>query len=188
MGKRKSALADRAWNLIRLALFWARKGGIFKRNFMVDLIPNYVKSLRAATHESIRYQERQFSFDETPIFHFKLHKTGSTRLKYFPRIPCINPPVDFNEDEDFYNREIGFFRNEEDEERYPEEADSEEISNEAAGGDEGIDNKAEEFIAKFYEQMKLQRQYVRILFGCGFPVNTKSFLEEAFDRVLLYFE
>ncbi|XP_068661588.1 uncharacterized protein [Aristolochia californica] len=157
MGKRKSALAGRAWNLIRLTLFWARKGGIFKRNFMMDLIRNYVNSLRAATHDSIRYQERQFSFDETPFFHFKLHKPGPMRCKYLPSIPCINPPVDFEEDDDFYDGRVSFTRSQE-EGSYREDADGEEINREVAGGDEEIDNKAEEFIAKFYEQMKLQRQ------------------------------
>ncbi|KAG9459576.1 hypothetical protein H6P81_004084 [Aristolochia fimbriata] len=170
MGKmRKTTLTGRAWNVIRLALFWARKGGVFKRNFMVDLIPNYVKSLRSATRDSIRYQERQFSFEETPIFHFKLHKNGggSMRLKYLPRFPCINPPpVDFDEDdEDLYGRRSSFFRSDEEEGEGScydgEDIDGGEIivnSIEDAGGDEGIDNKAEEFIAKFYEQMKLQRQ------------------------------
>eukprot|EP00268_Persea_americana_P031390 TRINITY_DN30526_c0_g1_i1.p1 TRINITY_DN30526_c0_g1~~TRINITY_DN30526_c0_g1_i1.p1 ORF type:complete len:174 (-),score=46.52 TRINITY_DN30526_c0_g1_i1:49-570(-) len=158
MAKKSTALASRAWNLLRLALYWARKGGIFKRGLMTDMLPNFLKSLRSKPHNSIYYGEKEFSFDETPMFNFKSHRSGSMRFRYLPHIPCINPPlVNFEDDEDeksLYRRSL-----EEDYEGGGDglNDDNEEGSRQQEGDDE-IDNKAEEFIARFYEKMKLQRQ------------------------------
>lgn len=169
MQRKRSVVARRAWNILRLALLWARKGGIFKSRHLVDLrlLPKYIKSLRHTNdhYGALHYGEREFSFDDTPIFHVKMHRPASLRFK-MPNIPCIKPQVDF--DFDFDNDY------ERDDEMYPDNHDdaprksflntedeyvscevSEEIS---CTGDEAIDMKAEEFIAKFYDQIKLQRQ------------------------------
>lgn len=173
MQRKRSVVARRAWNVLRLALLWARKGGIFKNKHLVDLrlLPKYIKSLRHANdhYAALHYGEREFSFDDTPIFHVKMHRPASLRFK-MPNIPCIKPQVDF--DFDFDNDY------EHDDEMYPDNNDgaprksflntegeycredeyvSCEVSEEITC-DEAIDMKAEEFIAKFYEQIKLQRQ------------------------------
>ncbi|RWV81518.1 hypothetical protein GW17_00057052, partial [Ensete ventricosum] len=48
MGEKKAALPGRAWRLLRMALLWARKGGVFKRGIFVNLriVPGYLKSLK----------------------------------------------------------------------------------------------------------------------------------------------
>ncbi|GLT70266.1 hypothetical protein SLA2020_423590 [Shorea laevis] len=153
--KINSAVARRAWNYLRFALLWARKGGVFKRRFITELrlLHKYVRGLGGgARHDQIHYGERELSFDKTPLFHFKMHRPASMRF----HLPCITPQVDFdyvsdaNDDREFcgYSGRMSFLKGEEEEEE-------EEI---VACEEEGIDLRAEEFIAKFYEQIKLQRQ------------------------------
>lgn len=140
--------ADRAWKILRLALLWARKGGVFKRRVVTEmrLLPKY---LRRITHTSssshIYYLERELSFDKTPMF----NRPSSMRF-HLPHFPCINPHVDFDYD---HEDDIRYDNTEDCNEqcRYEEEG-------EEGGDDQGIDVRAEEFIAKFYQQMKLQRQ------------------------------
>ncbi|XP_010259377.1 PREDICTED: uncharacterized protein LOC104598837 [Nelumbo nucifera] len=178
MAKKKTSLGRRAWNLLRLALLWARKGGLLKRGLMMDLriLPNYIKSLRnTAARDSIRYGERELSFDDTPLFHFKTpHRPASRRF----HIPCINiPPVDFDFDfrDDYCNdhdKKDGAY-NQRGRRSFPGEEEEEERDYDCEGSrddeqnselvpcgeeEEGIDLRAEEFIAKFYAQIKLQRQ------------------------------
>jgi len=155
MKKKKPSVSSRAWRLLRLALLWARKGGAFKRGLMLDL-RTVLKSVRARP-SSVHYLEREFSFDETPLFSFKRR----------PRIPCITPSVDLEDDDDWiYYKKRDFFRSKEKEEE--EEGEEECCSDDGENDCEicelveekkgNIDSDAEEFIEKFYEQMKLQRQ------------------------------
>lgn len=173
MKNNRSDVGPRAWNILRLALLWARKGGVFKRRLMLDL-PNYLKTLRNYTAGSssngkgaaLHYRERQLSFDDTPIIHVKMHRPSSLRFR-LPHIPCINPHIDFRYDfsDDQYNEDRlfdcinddggarkSFLKGVED--------DHENDDDKSCGSecDEGIDRKAEEFIANFYQQMRLQRQ------------------------------
>ncbi|XP_077217809.1 uncharacterized protein LOC143852295 [Tasmannia lanceolata] len=139
MAKNRMALTRRAWSL----------GGFFKPGFMVNLLPNYLKNIRTNARDSILYGEREFSLDETPIIRFKLHKPSFMRF----RIPCINPLVNF-EDEDriFYQNGRKSYRSEVGEDyEYGYDCG---VNNEE--GD--IDSKAQEFIARFYDQMRMQRQ------------------------------
>ncbi|XP_019197382.1 PREDICTED: uncharacterized protein LOC109191254 [Ipomoea nil] len=161
----------KAWNLVRVALLWARKGGVFKnRLLMFKDLPKCVKSLHDHRHSgaayvhrrrdpcALHYGERQFSFDDTPIIHVKMHRPASLRFR-MPHIPCINPPVDFDFDFDFDGRsnadaddQIAFS------DEYDNNADDDHQCCDDDDGGEEIDTKAEQFIAKFYEQIKLQRQ------------------------------
>ncbi|KAK6803873.1 hypothetical protein RDI58_001657 [Solanum bulbocastanum] len=165
--RKRSVVARRAWNVLRLALLWARKGGIFKNKHLVDLrlLPKYFKSLCHTNdhYGALHYGEREFSFDDTPIFHVKMHRPASLRFK-MPNIPCIKPQVDFDYD---YEREDEMYNDNNNNDDAPrksflktecqeDEYMSEEIV--ASGDDEAIDMKAEEFIAKFYQQIKLQKQ------------------------------
>ncbi|KAL3717668.1 hypothetical protein ACJRO7_009152 [Eucalyptus globulus] len=149
---------------------WPRRGGVFRRLLAVKFrlaVARFVESIGGGcgyrSSMPLRYGERELSFDETPVFRVKMHRPGgSTRSRFrLPRIPCISPDVDF---------EHGFFDG--DWERkslvavgdggecvYSEKATG--LSEEGGGGGGGgggIDERAEEFIAKFHEQMKLQRQ------------------------------
>ncbi|XP_044480962.1 uncharacterized protein LOC123223376 [Mangifera indica] len=157
MPKKNGDVSRRAWNLLRAALLWARKGGLFKRRLMMELrvLPKFIRSLGHNTPpDQIYYGERELSFDKTPIFKVKMHRLASMRFL----IPCIDPPVDFDydfdlddDDEDGDGYDYGrksYLENEEqvvEEEKIPLE-------------EQGIDLRAEEFIAKFYEQIKMQRQ------------------------------
>ncbi|KAL3517391.1 hypothetical protein ACH5RR_019980 [Cinchona calisaya] len=189
MQKTKSVVGRRGWNFRRLALLWARKGGVFKRSLMVDirLLPKFIKTLRHSRdhyyHQrgALRYGERELSFDDTPVIHVKMHRPSSLRLF---KIPCITstPEVDFDYDFDpdpgmynYYNYNGGhqdvvvsrksFLKGADDEEQDDDDDNEcgsyEEINGTPAPGscsDEGIDLKAEQFIAKFYQQIKMQRQ------------------------------
>ena len=137
-----------------MTLLWARKGGAFRRSEQKRLRPS------ARTHsERLHYLERQFSIDETPAFHFKMHRPASLRW-----ISCANPAVDFDDDDD----ERNYFKWDKEREARcdSEEGDEGCVVLDNDGGDqveemrreEEIDSKAEEFIARFYDQMKLQRQ------------------------------
>ncbi|XP_062083369.1 uncharacterized protein LOC133789586 [Humulus lupulus] len=167
MPRKSNDVAGRAWNILRLALLWARKGAVFKRRLMTELrlLPKFVKSLGHDTPKDIiRYGERQLSFDETPIFPV-IKTNGSSSMRHF-HIPCLNPPtVDFDYDfdgQDDYVYYGGYSNN--------NDNDGGRKSFLIKGGDgdgseavpydqeENIDEKAEEFITKFYEQMKMQRQ------------------------------
>ncbi|PSS14713.1 Protein of unknown function DUF761, plant protein [Actinidia chinensis var. chinensis] len=161
MQKKKSGVTHKAWNLLRIALLWARKGGVFKRRLVIDLrlFPKFLKTLgHSNQHGALRYGDRELSFDETPIINVKMHRPSSLRF----RIPCLNQPqVDFDYNFDFdddaasycdYGARKSFLRSGDDDCEICEE----EIDH--CEGDEGIDLKAEQFISKFYEQMKLQRQ------------------------------
>ena len=162
MPKQNNNVAQRAWNILRLALLWARKGGIFKRWKLVielRLVSKYLKRLGHTTPPSqIHYLERELSFDETPIFNVNMNRPGSMRF-HMPRIPCINPHVvDFDYDFDDEEDDVGYHSGRKAGDDYDGESSCEGCKEKVSNGEEGIDIRAEEFIAKFYEQMKLQRQ------------------------------
>ncbi|XP_010038265.2 uncharacterized protein LOC104426800 [Eucalyptus grandis] len=167
-----SGLGRRAWDVVHLALLWPRRGGAFRQLLAVKFrlaVARFVETIgggcgygSSMARDRIRYEERELSFDETPIFHVKMHRPRGSRRSHFrlPRIPCISPDVDF---------EYGFFDDDKDGncERKSLVAvrdGGDCVYGERASGsseeerEEGIDERAEEFIGKFYEQMKLQRQ------------------------------
>ncbi|KAJ4914714.1 hypothetical protein Rs2_00264 [Raphanus sativus] len=165
-----SIATKRAWNLVRMALLWGRKGGIFKKWHMFELRNLVSKHLKALAHHHSnsvdtgrylsRYGEKQLSFDETPVFNVKMHRPASMRFL----LPCIAPPVDFDYDFELDRRDND---DTEDVRSYGYYDDS---RNEKCDGaadkyyqneeedEEGVDVRADEFIANFYQQMKLQRQ------------------------------
>ncbi|GMJ01034.1 hypothetical protein like AT5G38700 [Hibiscus trionum] len=163
--KKKSDVAQRAWNLVRLTLLWARKGGVFKRRLMMELrlVPKFLKGLAQTSNRndhrmiSSHYKERQLSFDDTPIFHVKIHHHRPSSMRFL--LPCISTQeVDFDYDfgvDESYS--TGSESDVEVEECGYEGSDEKENSPYVLE-DEGIDSKAEKFIAQFYEQMRLQRQ------------------------------
>ncbi|GAB4830553.1 hypothetical protein Ancab_020317 [Ancistrocladus abbreviatus] len=164
MGKKRSNAAQRTWNLLRLALLRARKGGVLKCRLMAELrvVPKFLKGLRhSGSRDVIHYGERELSFDETPVIRLRMSRPASLRFM----MPCIKPQVDFDYDFDD-DDDYGLFGNDEARKGFLESAAYEEEQEEEqgcdstvyCGDDEGIDVKAEEFIAKFYEQIKLQRQ------------------------------
>lgn len=168
---KKSNAARREWNILRLTLLWARKGGVLRRRLMLNF-SKHTKNLRH-NHGGNTYRsgERQLSFDDTPVIHVRMHSQSSLQFK-LPNIPCINPSqVDFNfnfndtNDDGLYHNDFSrkiFLKSTKDEEDEEEEYLGLDV--EVYGDHENeeqaanIDTKAEEFIAKFYEQMKLQRQ------------------------------
>ncbi|CAL1398710.1 unnamed protein product [Linum trigynum] len=182
MAKKQSNVSRRAWNILRLALLWARKGGVFKRRLVMDLrlVPKFIKSLAPASSSSPRaqigfYSERELSFDKTPLFQVKMHRPASMRFI----LPCITPnqaDFDYNDVDDGGDENGAFYNDEpctsgrkisrcsddivvvDDEEDYDEEQYSDDDCSSVEEEAEGIDSRADKFIAQFYEQMKLQRQ------------------------------
>lgn len=165
MSKKGSIKGRRAWDALRLALLWARRGGAFRNRLVINmsLLHKGIKKLRHSHHQTpprgaLVYGERELSFDDTPVIHVKMHRPSSLRFK-MPHIPCIKPHVDFDYDFEFDDGYYGYGGECDDDCRaaaVEEAAAPEEVNGEDS--DEEIDLKAEEFIAKFYEQMKLQRQ------------------------------
>lgn len=136
---------------------------------------------------ALHYGERELSFDDTPVVHVKMYRPSSFRFK-MPNIPCISTPqVNFDYDFDCHDndREIYYSYNDDDhdnvnvqsrkstlegaddytssnhegpDDEYGNSDVCEEINWTPHSCDDGIDFKAEQFIANFYEQIKLQRQ------------------------------
>ncbi|CAI9300404.1 unnamed protein product [Lactuca saligna] len=154
----KSDMGRRAWNILRLALLWTRKGGVFAlKKKLMQLQLQLSHSNKGVG--SLQDGDRQLSFDATPIIHVRMHRPNSMRF-HLPHIPCINPQAadafdayDFDDQSDIdyaYHqpRRSFLITNGKEHEQNDEEMCEE----------EGIDVKAEEFIANFYHQLKLQRQ------------------------------
>ncbi|XP_078159669.1 uncharacterized protein LOC144555262 [Carex rostrata] len=152
MARRSAKLTNRAWRLLRLTVLWAQKGSMFKQNCALQL--RLFKTLKLRhSRQSPRLQfEREFSFEETPSFRFK---TPSLRF-----LPCITPSVDHDFDRD--EADLLFYQREKEHEQFEyddrEEGFVELIEERERLEEKGIDTKAEEFISRFYEEMKLQRQ------------------------------
>lgn len=148
MQKNNSEFTRRAWKIIRLALLWAREGGVFRKRLGISLntLPNYIKSLRQGGRSggSLIYGERELSFDATPIIHVKMYRPSSWRFK-MPHIPCIsNPQVLDDEYNSDFDEELEMDDDNLVKERFSNGGDNEN------GFDEEIDLKAEEF---FYSQI-----------------------------------
>ncbi|KAG0488086.1 hypothetical protein HPP92_006897 [Vanilla planifolia] len=165
--KNKTMVAGRAWRLIRLALLWARKGGAFKPRVFLDLrlFLSQLKNLLPVNagdggRSHLHYHEREFSFDDTPVFHFKTHRSSSLRL---PRIPCITPSFSFEDDDEILLERLKLSKADATREcEHNGFDDKEEGSDSEASGaveeeEEGIDSRAERFIMEFYERMTAQR-------------------------------
>ncbi|XP_010026114.2 uncharacterized protein LOC104416411 [Eucalyptus grandis] len=161
---RESSVSRWAWKLLRLALLSARRGGAFKLQLRL-LVPKFLKTIgHVATPRShIWYGERELSFEKTPVVHVKMHRPGSMRFMF----PCINPKVDFDmefDDEEGERAHNGndskkksfFLENGDGEECFYDDDNYGRI--ECEEEEWGIDSRADEFIAKFYEQIKLQRR------------------------------
>ncbi|PRQ21680.1 hypothetical protein RchiOBHm_Chr7g0241911 [Rosa chinensis] len=172
-------VGQRAWKLLRMAFIWARKGGVFKHRLMMELrvVPKFLKNhlgTNASTKSrpQIHYFEREFSFDKTPLFNLKMHRPPSMRFN----IPCLNPPLVLHDDDDHLShsdhydegRKSILTNSDQDRDDDGDDLDQGITSSEDYGTaayscanyyeDEAVDRKADEFIAKFYRQMKLQRQ------------------------------
>lgn len=114
----------------------------------------------------IRYGERELSFDETPVIHLKMSRPNSLRFI----IPCIKPHVvdfdydfgdDDDDDDDGYDGVGGkrsFLGNGAGDCDEVQGDDHQDHQGWYENEDEEIDDKAEEFINRFYQQIKLQRE------------------------------
>ncbi|XP_037427961.1 uncharacterized protein LOC119293683 [Triticum dicoccoides] len=183
---RKASVGGRAWRLLRLAVLWARKGSAAQSlRLLKTLRHSRVGGLGLGhggrRNDRLHYGEREFSIDETPAFRFR---TPSARVLRF--IPCIAPSVP--DTPGVYGDDRYFFRDDRERDAscsgdfhddQPSECGLESLDDGAdeqllerammeasvgsagaveGGEDAGVDVKADEFIAKFYAQMKLQRQ------------------------------
>ncbi|KAL9285422.1 hypothetical protein AtEden1_Chr4g0274191 [Arabidopsis thaliana] len=147
---RRNAITHKAWSLMKMALLWGRKGGVFKKWPLFELRTLFFKHLKALAHHHSNgdryYGERQLSFDETPLFNVKKKMHCPTSSMRFLLLPCFAPPVDFDYDFEMDGQD------------YSDEVQSYGYDESCSEEEKGVDVRAEEFIAKFYEQIKLQRQ------------------------------
>ncbi|GER34691.1 hypothetical protein STAS_10936 [Striga asiatica] len=177
---KKSSIGSRrmAWNIVRLALMWARKGGAFRNRLIVslkDVEKGMLRKLRYSSQTprggALIYGERELSFDETPVVHVRMSRRPLSMRFKLPKIPCIEPHVvDFDYDFEFGDDGEGYDDYDAGEDCYNAKdssfvVESSENGVEKEEEEEGIDVKAELFIAKFYEQMKLQRQMSRLQYN-----------------------
>jgi hypothetical protein len=175
---KKASISGKAWRLLRLAVLWARKGSAARSLRLLKTLRRSGLGLHGRRNDQLRYGEREFSIDETPSFRFR---TPSARVLRF--IPCIAPafvpdtPCVYGENRYFFCDDArerdgdegcagDYYEDGEasecgvEDEQLLERAMMEASCGDAAEGSEdaGVDVKADEFIAKFYAQMKLQRQ------------------------------
>ncbi|KAL1558322.1 hypothetical protein AAHA92_08805 [Salvia divinorum] len=151
MSKRTSVVAHRAWELLR-ALLCTRRGELCRnraaitRSAFHKLFKNIAAYAARDSRTALLYGDHEVSFQSTPVVHVRMHRAPSAlRLK----LPCVTPQVDGDgEDEEMWCDRVR-------RDYWLKEAEEEEMSEES---DEGIDERAEEFITKFYEEMKQQRQ------------------------------
>ncbi|KAL3741233.1 hypothetical protein ACJRO7_016806 [Eucalyptus globulus] len=96
MASGDSGVTRRAWDVVRLALLWPRRGGAFRRLLAVKFrlaVAGFVKSIDGGcgyrNSMPIRYGECDLSFDKTLVFHVKMHRLGVSMRSRFrlPRIP-----------------------------------------------------------------------------------------------------
>ncbi|GAB2282217.1 hypothetical protein Dimus_016766 [Dionaea muscipula] len=178
--KRSSNAAQRAWELLRLALLWVRKGGLSVE--LRTLTKCMIKRVNiSSSHTNIKYyREHEYSLDNTPVIHIRRIKgrMGGTSGIRMPRIiiPCIGMTEEVDSmDDDAYGDGRGFHKStflenvadeeeREREENCDEDGGTPDYGEAGLEDDQGIDAKADEFIAKFYEQIKLQRQNSYIQF------------------------
>lgn len=152
-GARSAAM--KAWNVVNLALLWARKGGLFRGRLLTDLraVSWVRRSIGQPTDRDLLvYGERELSFEKTPVVRVRMHR---------PRVgfPCINPPAtDFDYDFDGDSPDC-----------------HEGVANTAGEeGEEWVDARAEEFIARFYAQMRLQRQISYLEYATEVSTETRT--------------
>uniref|UniRef100_A0A0E0NTY5 Uncharacterized protein n=1 Tax=Oryza rufipogon TaxID=4529 RepID=A0A0E0NTY5_ORYRU len=170
--QQKASIGRRAWRLLRLAVLWARKGSaVHSLRLLSNLRRAGVGLGVVGRGDRLGYGEREYSIEETPAFRFRTPSARVLRL-----IPCIAPAVPDtpglygDEDRYFFCRwdteptttmasraSAAAFRDGAMEEQLLE-LSMLEASAAAVTEDAGVDAKAEEFIAKFHAQMKLQRQ------------------------------
>lgn len=158
MEKKKStgsAVGDKAWIFLRLTLLWARKVSVLKRGVKAKVLGD-----RASSSDQIRSWERQLSFDRTPDHHH-FHVKDKDRLQGSMRflLPCVGSKTDefdYGIDDDVYGnyeeRESSLTEEEEGREDGDQCNDFEKKSEFVE--DEGIDSRAEKFIAEFYDQIR----------------------------------
>ncbi|KAG6415243.1 hypothetical protein SASPL_122649 [Salvia splendens] len=153
MSKRTSLFTHRAWELLR-ALLCTRRGELCRNRAAItrSAFHKLFKKIGAYAARDSRtallYGDHEISFQRTPVVHVRMHRAPAALRLKLPHIPCVTPQVDHDwEDED---DEVWC-----DPVRRNCLLKEEEMSDES---DEGIDERAEEFITKFYEEMKQQRQ------------------------------
>lgn len=181
------ASAKRIWNVLRIAFFMMRKGLISKRKMLVDMHlmmdrgKVYGKSLRNlvfhhskgnSTQSGSGLQDYEFSCSNSPA----IFNMAKRKHHYFPthilHFPCIHPqdkeePNTIVLPKSDYSNEY-FSKDCLDHNNLPAVQKlspllsplCRRISNSfgAEDNDHQVDRHAEEFIAKFYEQLKLQNR------------------------------
>lgn len=135
MKKNFDDVVHRAWNRLRLALLCVRKskgGGALRRRLEImelRLVPKYLKCLGHASSTSPPTDQTSYYYERELSF----DKTPVFHVKmHRPSSMRFHIPC--------INPQVDHFDHDDDQEAAE------------------IDKRAEEFIAKFYQQMKLQRQ------------------------------
>ncbi|XP_047964840.1 uncharacterized protein LOC125209277 [Salvia hispanica] len=132
MSKRTSLVAHRAWELLR-ALLCTRRGELCTAITRSAFHKLFKKIAGRDSRAALLYGDHEISFQRTPVVHVRMHRAPAALRLKLPHIPCVTPQVDRDWEDEVWCKE-------------------------AEMSDEGIDERAEEFITNFYEEMKQQRQ------------------------------
>ncbi|KAK8995829.1 hypothetical protein V6N11_076086 [Hibiscus sabdariffa] len=135
---------NRWWYLLRLTLLWAR-------NVKVKL-----KELGAGNKaHRTPYLQRQLSFDRSPDFHFSKGRLKSSMASLFPCVASKAAEFDYSNDNASHeDANYAYLTEEEEEEEEECGCNGCEKASISDSEEEGIDSRAEKFIAEFYGEIK----------------------------------
>ncbi|GJN08104.1 hypothetical protein PR202_ga25994 [Eleusine coracana subsp. coracana] len=167
---------------MRLAVLWARRGGAAHSLRLLRTLRRHGRR-----GDRLRYGEREYSIEDTPAFRFRTPSARVLRLIpcIAPHVPDT-PGLCYGDDRYFFSAALrvkdgdeSYYGYGDDDQAAESACDDDEIcgcadddeeqlleramaearrASTATVADAGVDVKAEEFIARFYAQMKLQRQ------------------------------
>ncbi|XP_052190018.1 uncharacterized protein LOC127799842 [Diospyros lotus] len=156
-GVNPAAMSKRLWNAVRVALFMLRKGLVSNRNAVADLnlmVKKRAKLLKRALRNLLSHHRKQprgmavagrglreyefsCSNNSSPVF-FGPSTWKRKRHHRLLQLPCINRSLVQQQEEE------------------GEEEEEEEDEMVTGDGNGEVDDDAEEFIRRFYEQLRLQ--------------------------------
>ncbi|KAF5194925.1 hypothetical protein FRX31_015488 [Thalictrum thalictroides] len=186
-----SVIAKRVWNYLRISYFMMRKGLLSKRKFIMDinlmmkrgkLLRKTLGNLKFHHHHRSRnvtrggfgLQEYEFSCNDSPnpvFFHVPKRKhhyfpcinpPTPNALEEYPKSVVILPKIDYSPESEYSYKFLS------DKERFASSPFSVRISNYSSEDDENedeskqVDDDAEAFIKRFYEQLRAQ-SHVQLL-------------------------
>ncbi|KAF5755534.1 hypothetical protein HanXRQr2_Chr17g0803861 [Helianthus annuus] len=146
MGKKRSLMLQKASNLIKISIFIAKMRLIHLKKSTKF---TYLKHLNRYNSYGF-LQERQFSPSSTPLISFHRRKANGSSFYSICFLSCFNGPRHGVALDENYSIETAIVEVERDGLELSYGVDEEE--------EDSVDERAEKFIERFYEEMKRQRR------------------------------